>query len=108
MEFLLKGELVVPSDFPQEQLEEMKAREIARGAELAAAGVFLRQWRVPGRRAVWTLWQAADATELQAALESLPLYPFFDIEIHPLADHPRDPGRTPVDGSSHIVEGAAA
>jgi muconolactone D-isomerase len=93
MQFLLKGELNVPASLPQSDLEAMKAREVARGAELAAEGVFLRQWRVPGRRAVWTLWEAADATQLQQALESLPLYPYFDIEIHPLADHPRDPGR---------------
>lgn len=94
MEFLLKGELHVPDSLPQAELDEMKAREVARGAELAADGVFLRQWRVPGRRAVWTLWKAADVTELQQALESLPLYPYFDIEIHPLADHARDPGRS--------------
>lgn len=93
MEFLLKGELRVPASLAPDELDAMKAREIARGAELAAEGVFLRQWRVPGRRAVWTLWEAADATALQDALESLPLYPYFDIEIHPLAEHPRDPGR---------------
>jgi muconolactone D-isomerase len=91
MEFLVRGEMKIPDTISPENLEALKQREMARGAELAASGVFLRQWRVPGRREVWTLWEAADASELQAALESLALYPYFEIEIHPLADHPRDP-----------------
>lgn len=92
MDFLVKGQLNVPASISPEELEAKKAGEIARGAELAANGTFLRQWRVPGRRAVWGLWRTADATELQSILETLPMYPFFELEIHALADHPRDPG----------------
>jgi muconolactone D-isomerase len=106
MEFLLKGEMKVPASISDADLAAMKAREIERGAELAAQGTFLRQWRVPGRRAVWTLWEAPDATELQKALESLPLYPYFEIEIHPLAEHPRDPGRK--DFAAATANGAQA
>ena len=92
MEFLVHGALNIPKDLADDVVQGMKAKEAALGAELAAKNVFLRQWRVPGRRETWTLWEAADATELQAHLESLPLYPFFDITVHSLAEHPRDPG----------------
>jgi muconolactone D-isomerase len=91
MEFLVRGEMKIPDNISPEDLDSLKKKEMARGAELAASGVFIRQWRVPGRREVWTLWEAADATEIQTALESLALYPYFEIEIHALADHPRDP-----------------
>jgi muconolactone D-isomerase len=32
-----------------------------------------------------------DATVLHEALSSLPLYPWMDINVHPLAVHPNDP-----------------
>ena len=91
MEFLVHGELAIPADLDADVVEALKAKEGSLGTDLAKRGVFLRQWRVPGRRETWTLWEAADATELQGHLESLPLYPFFNITVHSLADHPRDP-----------------
>ena len=48
-------------------------------------------WRIPGRWANWSLYDVADATALHEALTSLPLYPWMDIEVHPLAEHPNDP-----------------
>jgi muconolactone D-isomerase len=45
-----------------------------------------------GRWANWAIWVAADATELHAALESLPLFKWLDIEVLALAAHPSDPG----------------
>ncbi len=50
-------------------------------------------WRVPGRRANWGVWEATDATELHAAIGSLPFYPDLDVEVVPLAAHPVDPER---------------
>ena len=50
-----------------------------------------RLWRVPGRWANWGLWEAPDATALHEALNSLPLWPWMSIRVHPLARHPNDP-----------------
>ena len=49
-----------------------------------------RLWRVPGRRAVIGLWDAADATALHEALASLPMFPWMDVTIEPLAMHPQE------------------
>ena len=38
-------------------------------------------WRVPGRTANWGIWEAADATALHAAITSLPLFPYLDVEV---------------------------
>lgn len=92
MEFLVRIEVGWPADGDPVALATLTASERARAAELVAAGTLLRIWRTPGRRANWGLWRAEDATELHAALTSLPLFPWLDIEVVPLAEHPSDPG----------------
>lgn len=91
MEFLVHIEIVWPPETPVEQREEVFARELAQGQRLAAAGQLRRLWRIPGRWANWSLYDVADATELHACLTSLPLHPWMDITVHPLAAHPNDP-----------------
>jgi muconolactone D-isomerase len=44
-------------------------------------------WRVPGRRANVGLWEAADASELHELLSSLPVFPWMNIQVRPLAEH---------------------
>lgn len=91
MEFLVHVEVRWPAGADPDALAQLTAAERARARELAAAGLIRRLWRIPGRRANWGLWQASDPTELHEALASLPLFPWLDIEVHPLADHPSDP-----------------
>lgn len=93
MEFLVNIEVEWPADGDPEELARLTAAERERGAELAAAGVIRRMWRVPGRRANWGVWDAPDATALHAAIASLPFYPYLEVEVVPLAAHPTDPER---------------
>ena len=93
MEFLVHIEIEWPADGDPEELARLTAAERDRARELAAAGTIRRMWRVPGRRANWGLWEAADATALHAALVTLPLFPWLSIEVEPLAAHPTDPER---------------
>lgn len=80
-----------PADGDPGRRAALFAEELARGQELARAGQLRRLWRVPGRWANWSLYEVADATELHAALSSLPLWPWMDIEVHAVAEHPNDP-----------------
>lgn len=93
MEFLVNVEVDWPPDGDPEERSQLVAAEGARAAELAAQGTIKRLWRIPGRWANWGLWEADDATQLHEAIASLPLFPWFDIEVLPLADHPSDPSR---------------
>lgn len=68
--------------------EALSARERERGLELVAAGVIRDIWRIAGRQANVGIWEAADATELHEALLSLPVFPWVDIRVTPLAEHP--------------------
>lgn len=91
MEFLVSIEVQFPSDGDAEELDRLTQGERARARELTDAGVLKRIWRVPGRRANWGLWEAADATALHGYISSLPFFPYLDVEVMPLAEHPSDP-----------------
>ena len=91
MEFLVHIQVRWPPDGDADLLARLTEAERTRARELASAGFIRRLWRIPGRRANWGLWQARDATELHAAIASLALFPWLDVEVHPLAAHPSDP-----------------
>ena len=91
MEFLVSIEVEYPTDGDADELERLTHAERVRARELTEAGSLKRIWRVPGRRANWGLWEAADATELHSLLSSLPFFPYLNIEVLPLALHPSDP-----------------
>ena len=88
MEFLVRIDVGLPSDIPDEARNELTAAELARGRALQDAGSLVRIWRVPGRHANIGVWRAADATELHGLLATLPLFRFMDIEVQALACHP--------------------
>ena len=90
-EFLVQMENRLPADFPPDQRAELLAAEAVRARELAAAGILVRLWRVTGRRANVGLWRASTCGELHEALESLPLFPYLDIQVTPISGHPNDP-----------------
>jgi muconolactone D-isomerase len=93
MEFLVHIEVRYPRDGDQDELARLTAAETVRARELAEAGILRRLWRIPGQRANYGIWEASDATALDAALASLPMFAWLDIEVQPLAQHPRDPQR---------------
>lgn len=92
MDFLVQINVRLPPDTPPERREELVAAEAVRARELGAKGAIFRLWRMPGRWSNVGIWRAADATELHDAISSLPLYPWLDVEVTPLARHPNDPG----------------
>ena len=94
MDYLVDFTTTVPDGTPPAELEERVAGEGARVAELAEQGHALRVWKpLPedGRRRALGLYRAADDGELRAILESLPLYPWMEITVTSLAEHPNDP-----------------
>lgn len=92
MEFLVTIDVKLPPDTPAERRAELVAAEAVRARELAAAGVIVRLWRIPGRWSNVGLWAAPDASALHEAISSLPLSAWLDVSVTPLARHPSDPG----------------
>ena len=99
MEFLVNIEINWPPEADEDVREGIFERELARGQALARAGIMRRLWRVPGRWANWGLWEAQDATALHEALSSLPLWPWMDVTVHPMARHVNDPADMDLEGA---------
>jgi muconolactone D-isomerase len=94
MDYLVDFTVTVPEGTTDAELERRTTGEVTRVAELAAQGHALRVWRpLPddGRTRAVGLYRAADDTELQAILESLPLWPWMEVSVKALAEHPNDP-----------------
>ena len=90
MEFLVHIEIAMPAHMTDDERERLNRAERERAAELVREGTIRRLWRVPGRTANWGLWEAPDATALHDALQSLPLFGWMQVAVHPLALHPSD------------------
>lgn len=91
-EFLVNIKIEWPRDLSDEAIRQLSADERTMAAERASSGHLVRMWRVPGRRENWGLWRAEDATELHDIISALPVWPYMDVTVHPLAGHPVDPG----------------
>jgi muconolactone delta-isomerase len=84
----------VPAGTPEEDVENIRAREALRARELADEGHLLRLWRPPLQPGEWRtvgLFAAADDTDLEKALGSMPLRVWRTDEVTPLGAHSNDP-----------------
>ena len=91
MEFLARIEQDIPPDIDPALRAAVKAAEAVRGQELVDEGKLRRIWRIPGRRAVYVLYEVDGPDELHEILASLPLFPWMDIEVTALGSHALDP-----------------
>ncbi|MDW5325324.1 muconolactone Delta-isomerase family protein [Plantactinospora sp. KLBMP9567] len=91
MEFLVRQLNRMPADEESRRLrEELRPPERQVAQQLRDAGILRRLWRVPGTQHAIGLYGAEDATVLHDALSSLPMFRWLEIEIQPLAVHPRE------------------
>ena len=93
MEFLVHIRVHWPPDGDTVERDRLAKAELMRAIELTESGIIHRLWRVPGQWANYGVWCAKNATQLHQALSSLPFYPWLEVEVIPLAEHPSDPGR---------------
>ena len=92
MEFLVRIDVHIPPDMPaDERAPAAPARVRPReGADRRGhAGPHLAD---PGRQSNWSLYNAEDANAVHAAVTSLPLWPYMDVRVEPLATHPLEGG----------------
>jgi muconolactone D-isomerase len=88
LKFLVHIEVKLPDSLPTPDRQRLLEAERERGRELVDAGAIWAIWRLPGGLRNVGIWVARDAAELDALLASLPLFPWLDAEITPLAEHP--------------------
>lgn len=88
MLYCVQMDVRIPYDLNSSQANTLKANEKTHAQELQRAGKWVHLWRVAGRYANISIFDVADHDELHAILSSLPLFPFMDIIVTPLARHP--------------------
>jgi len=88
MLFKVEMQVNIPSSLPKAQADEIKAKEKAYSQQLQRDGKWPHIWRVVGQYANVSIFDVADNQELHTILTALPLYPYMEISVQPLCEHP--------------------
>jgi muconolactone D-isomerase len=78
-------------DLSDDDRDKLMAREREIATDLIAAGAIVWMWRLPGTTTSVSIWSAGSAEVLHAHMETLPVFPYNDVEITELAEHPAFP-----------------
>jgi muconolactone delta-isomerase len=93
-EFFTTFDIHIPNGTPSKSVDDTEAREAKQTHELARQGHLERLWTLPaqtGHESVLGLWRSADAAEMKAIVEGLPMANWMTVDITPLSPHPNDP-----------------
>ncbi|QHK20690.1 muconolactone Delta-isomerase [Pseudarthrobacter psychrotolerans] len=90
MLFLVRMDVNLPADMPSEEGAAIKAVEKAYSQDLQQQGKWRHIWRVVGEYSNYSVFDAESNDELHNMLSGLPLFPYMDISVTPLAKHPSD------------------
>ncbi|MEA2320972.1 MAG: muconolactone D-isomerase [Solirubrobacteraceae bacterium] len=88
MLFMAEMEVRLPPDMPAAEADEVKAREKEYAQGLMRDGRWPHIWRIAGRYANVSIFDVGSIDELHELLSGLPLFPYMDIHVTPLARHP--------------------
>ena len=88
MLYCVQMDVRVPHDVDPALFDRLKAEEKARAEVLQQEGKWRHLWRVAGRYANISVFDVDSHDELHTILSSLPLFPFMDISVTALAQHP--------------------
>ncbi|HLR29452.1 MAG TPA: muconolactone Delta-isomerase [Paenalcaligenes sp.] len=88
MLFMVHMVVNIPHDLPKEQAVKLIEEEKNYSQELQRQGKWAHIWRVVGEYANYSIFDVKDNEELHDVLSKLPLFPYMDIKVTPLATHP--------------------
>jgi muconolactone D-isomerase len=90
MLFHVRMDVHIPLDLDAEVRADVVARERAYSQELQRSGKWPHIWRIVGEYSNVSIFDVASNDELHDLLSGLPLFPYMDIAVTPLASHPSD------------------
>jgi muconolactone D-isomerase len=90
MLFLVRMDVRLPAEMPSGQANEIKDREKAYSQSLQREGRWRHIWRIVGEYSNFSVFDVSSNDELHELLSGLPLFPYMDIAVTPLAHHPSD------------------
>jgi muconolactone delta-isomerase len=76
-----------------DSVDELRAAEHARVADLVREGVVLVEWLKASGRGVFAVWDCPSHDALRRTIASVPMAPYLSkVDVHPLTEHPLFPG----------------
>ena len=90
MLFHVRMDVRIPHDLDLDTRSQIVAREKAYSQQLQRAGKWPHIWRIVGEYSNFSIFDVESNDELHALLSALPLFPYMDIHVTPLATHPSD------------------
>jgi muconolactone D-isomerase len=90
MLFHVRMDVRLPHDLAPAERTEIVAREKDYSQLLQRAGKWPHLWRIAGEFANFSVFDVESNDELHDLLSGLPLFPYMEIQVTPLATHPSD------------------
>ena len=90
MLFHVRMDVHIPHDLDPRQRAEIVEREKGYSQQLQRAGKWPHLWRIVGQYSNFSIFDVESNNELQQILSNLPLFPYMEINVTPLAIHPSD------------------
>lgn len=88
MLYHVRMDVRIPHDIDAILIDRLKAEEKARAQDLQRDGTWRHLWRIAGQYSNISIFDVESHDALHGILSTLPLYPFMQIEVMPLAKHP--------------------
>lgn len=88
MLFCVEMTVKIPLDSDPVKMDEIKRAEKERATELQKSGKWPHLWRVTGKYSNISIFDVDSNNELHELLMSLPLFPYMDIKVTALSQHP--------------------
>jgi muconolactone D-isomerase len=95
MLFHVRMDVTIPHDLDPDTRAALLATEKARALDLQKSGVWVHLWRVVGHYSNISIFDVGTSDELHDILWTLPLFPYMDVQVTPLAQHPSALGAQP-------------
>ncbi|ART71475.1 MULTISPECIES: muconolactone Delta-isomerase [Mycobacteriaceae] len=90
MLFHVRMDVRIPHDMDPDVVAHTVAREKAYSQQLQRSGKWPHIWRIVGEYSNFSIFDVESNDELHTLISGLPLFPYMDIHVTPLAHHPSD------------------
>ncbi len=84
----------LPADMDPQTRADIVDREKGYSQDLQRRGKWPHIWRVAGEYANYSILDVDSNDELHQIISGLPLFPYMDVHVTPLATHPSDVNAT--------------
>lgn len=92
MLFHVRMDVALPHDLDPDTRATLLVTEKARALDLQKTGTWLHLWRVVGHYSNISIFDVGSTDELHDILWTLPLFPYMDVQVTALPQHPSDLG----------------